>query len=410
MLDVLVVDDDEIVRESISGALIDAGHQVTEAQDGEQAADLIAKHAFDLAICDVQMPKLDGLTLMRRIRREAPDTAVVIMTAYGKVSDVVDSMRDGAVDYVTKPFDPDEFAVKVVEPIAQRRSLRRKFDDARAGFTARWTGVTVVATSPVMRRVADRICVLAASDVSVLVTGDRGTGKELVARTIHAEGPRREGPFVLVDGALLPELVLASEHGELSDDGAPRDAWFREASGGTLVLDAIEGIPLDVQAHLVRAMSDPGAPARRSMGWLPLGVRLITLARSREDLADRVAAGQFMESLYYRLSGTHLHVPSLVERGEDLWPLVTQLLREIEPPARTIPWITPTAWETLSTYPFPGNVRELRWVLEQALVSASGESIDVEHLPAEVLAQCAGRGASIDGCAGPSTTRVPRSG
>jgi DNA-binding NtrC family response regulator len=392
-LDVLVVDDDDLVRESLTLALIDAGHLVTEASDGAQAVDLMRAHAFDLAICDVMMPRLDGLALMRRIRREAPATAVVLMTSFGKVTDVVDSMRCGIVDYVTKPFDPDEFARTVVEPIAQRHWIHKKLDDARARFTARSTGVTLVAGSPVMRRLTERIGVLASSDASVLVTGDRGTGKELVARAIHAQGARRDGPFVLVDGALLPDLVRASERGELSDDGAPRHGWLRAAAGGTLALDGIEKVPLDVQAHLVRALTTPGVPAERSTGWQPLGVRLITLAR--EGLADRVREGQLLDALYYRLNTTQVHVPTLEERGEDLWPLVTQLLREIEPPARTIPGITFAAWSLLSSYPFPGNVRELRWALEQALATSGGGPIDVEHLPAELRAGALQRSAVL---------------
>ena len=373
MLDVLLVDDDENVRESVALALVNAGHQVTEAADGAEAADLLSSHAFDLAICDVQMPRLDGLALFRRIRREAPGTAVVIMTSYGRVPDVVDSMRDGAVDYVTKPFDPDEFAHNVVGPIAEHRSLKRKFEAARAQFVSRATGVTLVAVSPAMRSVADRITLLAQSDASVVVTGDRGTGKELVARTLHAQGSRREGPFVLVEGALLPEVLEASD-----------DAWLQEAAGGTLVLSGIESLPLRIQASLVRIISSPGAPARRDADWSPLGVRLITLAR--KGLGKQLNRGELLESLYYRLNRTTLHVPTLAERSEDLCHLVTELLRELQPPSKTVPGLTVSAWEALSKYGYPGNVRELRWILEHALAMADGEPIDVEHLPEEVLA------------------------
>ena len=382
MLDVLLVDDDDNVRESVALALVNAGHQVTEAADGAQAVDLLSSHAFDLAICDVQMPRLDGLALFRRIRREAPGTAVVIMTSYGLVPDVVDSMRDGAVDYVTKPFDPDEFANRVVGPIEEHRSLKKKFETARAQFVARATGVTLVAVSPPMRRVTDRIALLAQSDASVVVTGDRGTGKELVACTLHAQGSRREGPFVLVDGALLPEILLASERLELGDGNAAADAWFREACGGTLVLNGIESLSMRMQALLVRIISAAGAPARRDADWSPRGVRLLTLAR--DGLIDRLARGELLESLYYRLSGATLHVPTLAERPEDLCHLVTELLRELQPPSKTVPGLTVAAWEALSKYGYPGNVRELRWILEHALAMADGAPIDVEHLPAEV--------------------------
>jgi CheY-like chemotaxis protein len=214
MLDVLLVDDDDNVRESVAVALLGAGHKVTEACDGAEALDLLASHAFDLAICDVQMPRLDGLTLFRRLRRDAPGTAVIIMTSHGKIPDVVDTLRDGASDYVTKPFDPDEFTQRVVAPIAEHRALRMRFEAARAQLVARDTGACLVAVSPAMRALEGRMALLSQSDASVVITGDRGTGKELVARTLHAQGPRRDGPLVLVDGALLPELLRASELAE----------------------------------------------------------------------------------------------------------------------------------------------------------------------------------------------------
>jgi two-component system response regulator PilR (NtrC family) len=383
MLDVLVADDDEDVRRGVAGALITAGHHVTEARDGAEAVELIASHCFDLAICDVQMPKLDGMTLLRRLRRDARGTAVVMMTTFGDVSDVVAALRDGAIDYVTKPFDADEFAKRVVGPIEERRALRRKFDEARAQFVARSTGVTLVTLSAVMRHLADRIALVSHSDASILVTGERGTGKELVARTIHAQGPRRDGPFVLLDGALLPDVILASERGELSGENAPRDAWLREATGGTLVLDGIETLSQASQARLLRAIDAPGALARRSVRSEPLGVRLITLARV--GLAAQVAAGDLLEALHYRLNGVELHVPTLKERSEDLWSLVTQLLRELQPPGRTLPVLTPAGWNALSRFAFPGNVRELRWTLEHALAMADAGPIDVSHLPAETL-------------------------
>lgn len=366
MLEVLVADDDPDVRESVAAALVNAGHRVTEASDGAEAAELLSTHVFDLAICDVQMPKLDGLALFRRIRRDSPRTAVVIMTSFAKIADVVDSMRGGAVNYVTKPFDPDDFAHTIVAPIAERRSLRKSFEDARARLTARSTGVTLVADSPSMRHLVLRLGVLAFTDASVLITGERGTGKELVARTIHAQGPRRDGPFVIVDCANLPDVALA----------------LREAPGGTLVLDGAETLSSVSQAYLARALDEPSAVARRSAGWKPLGVRLITLAK--EGLTGRLEAGELLESLHYRLNGVELHVPTLGERGEDLCPLVTQLLRELVPPGRTPPSITLGAWRALTSHDFPGNVRELRWALEHALAMADGGPLDDAHLPASV--------------------------
>ncbi len=381
MLDVLLVDDDDNVRESVAGALLSAGHKVTEASDGVEAVALLASHAFDLAICDVRMPRLDGLALFRRLRREAPGTSVVIMTSHGKIPDVIDTLRDGAADYVTKPFDPDEFTRQVIAPIAEHRALRRRFDAARARLVARDTGAQLVTESPKMRCVADRIALLAQSDAAVVVTGERGAGKELVAHTLHAQGPRRDGPLVLVDGVLLPELLRATELAESGSTGPSPATWFREATGGTLVLRGLEDLPLPAQAALVRLISAPAAIARRDVDGSPLGMRLITL--SPEPLTARMSRGELLDSLYYRLSGTTLHVPRLAERAEDLCTLVAQLLRQLQPPARTVPALTTAAWRVLSSYGYPGNVRELRWILEHALAMSDGRPIDVSHLPAE---------------------------
>jgi DNA-binding NtrC family response regulator len=391
MLDVLLVDDDDNVRDSVAAALLGAGHSVTEASDGAQALELLASRAFDLAICDVQMPRLDGLTLFRRIRRDAPGTAVVIMTTYGKIPDVIDTLRDGAVDYVTKPFDPDEFTRRVVAPLAEHRALRQRFDTARAQLVARDTGASLVAVSPAMRGVADRIALLAQSDASVVITGDRGTGKELVARMLHAQGPRRQGPLVLVDGTLLPELLRASELAEASARGLPADTWFHEAAGGTLVLRGLEGLPLREQRALVRVISAPAALARRDADGSPLGMRIVTLGR--DPLSVRKSWGELLDALYYRLNGTTLHMPRVAERGEDLCPLITQLLRELQPPSKTVPGLSTATWKALSSYPYPGNVRELRWILEHALAMSNGGPIEVTHLPAEC--QCDAAPASV---------------
>ena len=379
MLDVLVADDDRNVLESVSRALVDAGHQVTEAADGAEAVELMASHAFDLAVCDVEMPRLGGLTLLRRIRRDAPGTAVVLMTAFGQIPDVVESLRDGAVDYVTKPFDPDEFARDVVGPIAERRALKKKFDEAQARAVARVAGDALVAVSPSMRKLVGRVGVLASSDVPLVIVGDRGTGKELVARTLHARGSRREGPFVVMDGVILADLLGPRVDG----DGSAGADWLRSAMGGTLVLDGIEPLSLAAQVHLTRLLESPQAVARHGADGRALGARIITLTRS--GLADRLVAGKMLDSLYHRLNGVLLLVPRLAERQADLVSLVTLILREIVPEGTTVPGISPPAWKALADHGYPGNVRELRWILEHAVAMADGGPIEEEHLPVEAF-------------------------
>jgi DNA-binding NtrC family response regulator len=386
MLDVLVVDDDDIVRESVAQALASAGHQVTEASDGEKALSLIGARAFDIAICDVRMPKVDGLMLLRRLRREAPGTSVVMMTSFGRIPDVVGSLRDGAVDYVTKPFDPQDFVRNVVGPLAEKRLLRKSFEVARAQFVSREAGGSLVGTSLAIRQLADRATTVAKGDASILITGERGTGKKLMARTIHAQSPRRDGPLIIVSCASLPDLMLESELRGLDATVSEnrRDAWFRAAEGGTLVLDGIDVLPVGAQGTLLRTIDEPGAHARRSIGWQPLGVRLISL--SRESLTDRVTARLFLESLMFRLNTVQLRMPPLRQREGELYCLVSHFLRRATPPGRAAAGLTPRAWKALTAYAFPGNIRELAWALEQALTVADGADIDFEHLPDEVTA------------------------
>jgi two-component system response regulator HydG len=384
MLDILVVDDDDIVRQSVCEAAANAGHRVTQATDGERALTLFSSHPFDVAICDVHMPKMDGLTLCRRLRREAPGTALVIMTSFGTVSDAVTSLRGGVVDYVSKPFDPDEFVANVLGPIAERHALRKKFEEARSEFVRRRAGATLVGSSLVMRQLSEGITLAARSDASVLVTGERGVGKKLVARLIHAESPRRDGPFAVVPCAALPDLMVGAELQELSEmrPRQHREEWFRAASGGTLVLDGVERLTADAQQVIARILDDRTLYARRGRDWQPLGVRIISLAL--EDAPSVGVPRGLPPSLRMRLDGVQLRIPPVREREGDLYILISHFLRELTPPARSAPSLTSRAWKALAAHPFRDNVRELIWVLEHALAESGGGEIDTRHLPDEI--------------------------
>ena len=293
-----------------------------------------------------------------------------------------------AVDYVTKPFDPEDFALNVVGPIAQRRTLMKKFEEARAAAPAARQGARLVGTSLAMRQQTSRIALAAPGDASVVIVGDSGTGKKLVARTIHAQSPRRYGPLVVVPAAALPELALRCESPErpLYDD--PRNEWFRAAEGGTLVLDGIERISISAQSNLLRLIEEPTAHARRSQEWQPVGVRLISL--TTEQPAHLVAERAFLGPLFFRLNAMQLPVPSLYVRDGVLYVLVCHFLREFTPPGRGAPSLTPRAWRALSAYRFPGNVRELAWALEHAIANADVDEIDMDDLPDEVTQMRAG--------------------
>jgi DNA-binding NtrC family response regulator len=387
MLDVLLVDDDDIVRGSIADALEAVGHHVVQASDGAEALSLLSTRGFDLAVCDVQMPKVDGLTLFRRMRREAPSTAVVIMTSFAKIPDVVGTLRDGAVDYVTKPFDPDVFASDVVGPISERRAIMKRFEEARTRLVEREAGGRLVGDSVAMRQLAHRLTIASYSDTPLVVWGEKGSGKKLAARTIHAQSARRDGPFVVIPCSSLPDRLRESENDPPFFVRSRRihDTWFRGADRGTLVLDGIDELPLPAQHELLRVVDEPSLRARRSREMQPLGVRLVCVAR--QDPQKWIRERGFLEALFFRLNAMQIGVPSLAQREGDLYLLTCHFLRELTTTGRRVPGIGPDAWEALSRHRFGGNVRELFWALQHAAAAADGREIALEHLP-ESLQHC----------------------
>jgi DNA-binding NtrC family response regulator len=387
-LDILVVDDDQATRLSLAYALSDAGHHVSEASDGEEAIALAAEHTFDVALLDVRLPKVDGLTIFRRLRLRAPTTAVILMTAFATISDAVASLREGAYDYVTKPFDPEELALRVIGHIAEHVSLKRELEEARRVVASREAGSPIVGHTPSMIRLVERVNTVAQSNAPVLVSGESGTGKELVAHTLHARGPRKASPFVTLDCSAFPEEVLEAElFGETNPNGVRRGASGRiqAADGGTLLLDEVAALSLSTQAKLLRVLEDGVVHRIGSTEASPVTARIISSTHA--DLKACVNEGKFRDDLYFRLNVLDLHVPPLRERKADMPLLLAHFLRRYCP-GRVPPGIGPRAWEALMEYPFPGNVRELAHAVERAVVLARGSEIDIDHLPDDI----AGRG------------------
>jgi two-component system response regulator HydG len=366
MLDILVVDDDDIVRRSVSFTLSGAGHRVASAADGERALALARTSSFDVALCDVHLPGIDGLTLLRRLRRAAPDTDVVMMTAFGSVPDAVAAAREGA-EYVTKPFDPEDLLEKVLQPIADRREHRRSAATVRASqilATSARARSDVVHSSVMMRRVLERAESAARSDLDVLLTGEPGSGKSLLARTMHAMSPRS-------DASLVSCAATFAADGSARRNG---QGPFEAAEGGTLVLDGVNHLPLDRQALLLRAIDSVSSSS-------PFGhARILSL--SSADLRAEVAAGRFLAPLHLRLAPVEIDLPPLRQRAGDLYVLTNHFLRELGPRGRVTPSLTSAAWRALHDHPFPGNVRELKQVIEAAVAVSKGGTIGVEHLPA----------------------------
>jgi len=387
MLDLLLVDDEPTIRLVVGDTLRAAGHRVTIVEDGAAAQRLLSEHRYDVLVTDVRMPHVDGLTLLHLARQNHADTDVILITAYGAVSDAVDALKEGALDYLTKPFDPDELVVRLAR-VAERHTLRRELANARAALAARRSDDDIVGRSPIMERLLDRIGTIAESDAPVLIAGDSGTGKELVARRLHDLSGRRAGPFVAVNCAAFPETLLEAElfgHDKGAFTGAikKRDGRFKAAHGGTLFLDEVAEIPLMAQAKLLRVLQ---SGSFEPLGTnVPVKVDVRVISATHRNLRQLIAEGRFREDLYYRLNVLGVAIPPLRDRRSDLPLLVEHFLQTYSPPGQPLPTIAPRAWAVLSAHDFPGNVRELQHAVHHAVVLARGREIDLEHLPPELV-------------------------
>ncbi len=391
MLDILLVDDEPDFRMLVGDALRDAGHRVTVAANGAEGLTLISSNVFDVMICDIRLPKVDGLTLFRRVRQESPSTDVILITAHAAVSDAVAALKEGATDYITKPFDIDEVVLQM-ERIAAQRALKRELEQARAELLQRKTTGTngagaIIGRSPPMLRLLDRIETIAQSDAPVLITGESGTGKELVARTLHDRSARRAKPFIAVNCAAFPETLLEAElfgheRGAFTGAVKRRDGRFKAADGGTLLLDEIAEVPLPAQAKLLRVLQEGTVEPLGTNEVTRVDVRIISA--THRNLRERIKEGRFREDLYYRLNVLDIEIPPLRDRRGDMPLLLQYFLNKFAQPGKPAPTISPRAWAVLSQYHFPGNVREFAHAIEHAVVLAGGGEIDVEHLPAGI--------------------------
>jgi len=386
-LSILLVDDEREMLEALEEALSDAGHHVTVAVDGLAALGLAETAVFDAVVTDVHMPRMDGLTLFRRLRQQSPGTQVIIMTNHGEISQVVDAMKDGAYDYLAKPFQADDLLNRL-DRIASIRDMRAELEQARAALSNQSPESLLVGQSAPMRRLLSLIETVAKSDAATLISGESGTGKELVARMLHDRGARRDRPFVAVNcGALTESLIEAElfghERGAFTGAERKRDGRFKAADGGTLFLDELAELPAAAQAKLLRVVQEGTFEPVGSNTPIRVDVRLISA--THRDLPERIRQNQFREDLYYRINVIGLHVPPLRDRPGDLSLLVQHFLRRFTPAGKPLPAISPEAWAALSRHGFPGNVRELSHAIQHAVVLSGGDEIEVQHLPASLL-------------------------
>jgi DNA-binding NtrC family response regulator len=394
----LLVEDERIVRITVRDALAKAGYRVTDLADGASALRAAEAERFDIVLTDVRLPGLDGIALFRRIRQLHSDAAVLLFTAHAELDDAVAVMREGARDYIQKPFEMEELLLRlgrVRDELAFRRAMESGASDRPAGGRMPIRGI-----SAATRRLVERIEAAAASDVNVLITGETGTGKDLCARTIHDRSRRAGKPFVAVNCAALPETLLEAElfgHEKGAFTGAERRraGRFETANGGTLFLDEIGELPLAAQVKLLRVLETSTFEPVGTSKSVTVNVRII--AATNRDLTEAVEKGAFRQDLYYRLNVMDIETPPLRHRPGDIPILVSEFLADIAArQGRPVPPLDPSTIAALATYRFPGNVRELIHALERAVAVARGGVIRLEHLPPAISSVARGDAAGAD--------------
>jgi two-component system response regulator AtoC len=385
---ILVVDDDRGLRKSVTLILTDAGYEVRVAEDGEEGLAMALAETPQLILCDVRMPKKDGLSFLRDYREAGGEALVLVMTAYGSLDLAVEAMKAGAYDYLPKPFGADEVLL-TVRKAEERESLREEVGRLRSEVRSDRRFGEIVARSPAMVRALEVAEKVAVHPSPVLISGASGTGKELVARLIHRQSDREGMPFVPVNCGAIPETLLESEffgYVKGAFTGAERDrgGLFEAAHEGTLFLDEVGELPSSLQVKLLRALQD--GEVRRLGGTEYSEVDVRVIAATNRDLEGMVSQGDFREDLYYRLAVVPIHLPALCRRKEEIPDLVHHFLqRHRERLGVAVTGITPEAMEALLRYPWPGNIRELENLLERVVVLAVEMEIRAEDLPEDVL-------------------------
>ncbi|HHP7236692.1 MAG TPA: sigma-54-dependent transcriptional regulator [Desulfobacterales bacterium] len=379
-LKIMVVDDERIVRESLYHWFKKAGHVVETAASGSEALEKLSKVPYELMFVDIKMPGMDGLELLERVKTDYPDTVVIIITAYGSIESAVKAMKMGASEYLLKPFKPDYLSL-VMEKIEQQLRLTSEFNYLKERLEKITRFDNIIGQSPVMETVFELIPQVAETDSSVLLIGETGTGKELVAKAIHAKSPRAQHPFIAINCGAIPDSLLESElfgHQKGAFTGAvqARKGFLEVVCGGTLFLDEIGEISPKMQIDLLRVLEEKCITRVGSSQSTPVDFRLI--AATRQDLEKCIAAGRFREDFFYRISVIEIRIPPLRQRREDIPLLVRHfMMKYSQETAKKVDHISREALEMLQRCAWPGNVRELENAIERAVVLSKSRSLGV---------------------------------
>jgi len=375
---ILVADDHDAIRRGLVRGLTEAGHEVEEASNGNQAIERLTDNYFDVVLSDLKMGGSDGMDVLRTTRALHPTTAVILMTAFGTVNTAVEAMKIGAFDYVQKPFEIEEMEVKIEKALEVKR-LKNEIEYLRDAQQDRYDFEKIIGTSPALQRVLDIVKKVAKSNTTVLVRGETGTGKELIAGAIHHNSLRTSRNFVKVNCAALQENLLESElfgheKGAFTGADKQRIGRFEQADGGTLFLDEIGDMSASTQAKILRVLQEHEFERLGGTRTLRVDVRLV--AATNRDLPAMVAGGQFREDLYYRLNVVSIEMPPLRERKDDIVPLANTFIRKFSAELKKkMGGVEPDAQKLLMRYNWPGNIRELENTIERAMLLAEGKAI-----------------------------------
>ena len=390
MANILIVDDERNIRSGLQIAFEDEGYDTFEAADGQEAWKIINKNTIDLVITDLRMPVMSGYELLKKINAAYPTLPVIVLTGHGSIEDAVQAMRDGAVDFFTKPVDLDHLILTVSKALSNKliKEQNEKLTKEISALKKKQDFHQIIGKSAPLMKMMETIEQVAPTRASVLVTGESGTGKELVADAIHSLSNRSGGPFIKVHCAALSENLLESElfgheKGAFTGAVSQKKGRFELADGGTIFLDEIGEINASTQVKILRVLQERAFERVGGSETINVDVRII--AATNRNLEEEVKAGNFREDLYYRLNVVHIEVPPLRERKEDIGLLIASFLDTFnKEDDKDVTGFSPSARKALMSYSWPGNIRELRNTVESCVVLARGKVIDVEDLPPQI--------------------------
>lgn len=383
MAKVLIVDDELSIIEVLKKLLLKEGYSVSACLDGADALNKLKEEIFDLMITDVRLPGMDGLSLMRQAVELQSHMAVIVMTAYADVDNAVRAMKNGAFDYITKPFKFDEIILTVQRALSYEQALEEN-EVLKTRLTTIYHFNTIIGDSEPMMKIYRLIEKVAKTNSTVLLLGESGTGKELVAKALHKFSARHSGTFVTISCAAMPEPLLESElfgyvKGAFTGANANKKGLFEAAKGGVLFLDEISAMPLNMQSKILRVLQEKEIRHVGGISNIPVDVRII--AASNEKLEEKIAKGLFREDLFYRLSVIPVQIPPLRERKEDIPMLISHFLDEFKKESHREVSMSPAALEAMCAYAWPGNVRELENMLKRLATLCENNLIDISGFP-----------------------------